>query len=68
MKKIRLIDWPYPDRPKLQQIRMTWREMRREGLGHNVRRLRAREIAVVMVVFFVGFSFALLLMMRLFPR
>lgn len=65
MKRIRLIDWPYPDRPKLQQIRMTWHELHREGLGKSFRRLRRMEIVAVMVVFFVGFTLSMLVVTAL---
>lgn len=61
MKKIRLIDWPYPDRQKLQQLRMTWRETRREGLNKSFRRLRPWEVGVVLAVFLVVFGLSMLL-------
>lgn len=60
MKKIRLIDWPYPDRPKLQQLRMTWHDMQREGLSKSFRRLTRKEIAAVMVAFFIRFTLSML--------
>jgi len=34
-----LIDWPYPDRPKLPQLRAAWQDMRREGLANEFRRI-----------------------------
>lgn len=45
-----LIDWPYPDRPKLQQLRMTWQDVRRQGVRKEFRRLPVRDRVLIVMV------------------
>lgn len=52
----KLIDWPYPDRPKLQQLKMVWKDMRREGLGKTFTRADRWEKAVVLAGFLIGLT------------